>query len=41
MSIAADALLFFRLRKHRASSLKLVFANFGIALILRNLVLFV
>ncbi|MDR7223445.1 branched-chain amino acid ABC transporter permease [Aminobacter aminovorans] len=41
IAIAADTLVFSRLRKRRANSLTLVFASFGIALILRNLVLFV
>ncbi|MCA0274430.1 MAG: branched-chain amino acid ABC transporter permease [Proteobacteria bacterium] len=41
IAIAADSLVFSRLRKRRAGSLTLVFASFGIALILRNLVLFI
>lgn len=41
LAIVVDRLVFSRLRARRAASLTLVFASFGVALVLRNLVLLV
>jgi branched-chain amino acid transport system permease protein len=41
LAIVVDRLVFRRLRSHNANSLTMVFASFGVALILRNLVLLI
>lgn len=41
LAIIVDRLVFRRLRSHNANSLTMVFASFGVALILRNLVLLI